>query len=228
MPAPEAPLSDFEIRQEIEARQEALAPPVISEPRCLTCMSEYRAYIEQQLVKGISYITIAKTIPRKPEINENQHIDSWRRSIKKHYVSHMKINDAVIRAELEEAANLLGQNIEEGLKGALTDRGMLKVMARKAYEDIVNGVTTVEPRDLIQIVKLLNDLEVDNAAVQIEESQNVVRIFSRAIRNVCDDDTVAKIVEEVKRLRKQDNIESEMEGIIPPRRVGLPEAEVVE
>src|SRR4051812_44794260 len=50
-------------------------PPRIVEPRCHTCQSDYRDYIEREIIRGHSYLAIAKSIPDGPD----------RRSISKHH-----------------------------------------------------------------------------------------------------------------------------------------------
>src|ERR1035441_6301076 len=50
-------------RSELEHRQRDAAPPVIFEPRCHVCSSDYREFIEESLIKGHSYSRIARQIP---------------------------------------------------------------------------------------------------------------------------------------------------------------------
>src|ERR1039458_6293541 len=73
-------------------------PPVISEPKCLTCQNNHRAWIERQLVKGTSYTAIAKSLPGTTEDN----VANVRRSISAHYKNHMALETAVVRAIMEE------------------------------------------------------------------------------------------------------------------------------
>lgn len=203
-----------EDRFEIAMREKALAPPTITEPRCKVCTSEYRVYIERQLVKGmVSLSALAESIP---EDANGEKID--RRSISNHSKKHMAIDDAVVRAQLEEEADLLKQNYREGVQGALTSRGVLKVLIGKTYEDVINGVVTAEVRDLIQMIKLVNEMESNSSQVKGDEAETSLRIFIRAVKNVCDDETNQKIVNEVRRLRQMDDVEFAVEeGLqLPP------------
>lgn len=191
-----------EDRKEMELREKRMAPPVFTEPRCAVCTSDYRAFIENQLIKGHSYEGISKALP---EDSTGKKIG--RKSIGNHAKEHLPIDRAVIRAELEAEADILKQNYDEGIKGALTLRGMLNVIVRKAYDDHMKGMTTTEIKDMIQLVKLMNEMNTDESTVKSEETEAALRIFVRAIQNVCDTEMQVMIAAESKRLRQLDNLE---------------------
>jgi hypothetical protein len=201
-------------REELEALVAQYAPPVVTIPQCETCNHPYRLWIEQQVLKGRSYSAIARSLP--PD-EEGHKLD--RRSISNHAKEHMALDQAVIRAEMEEEAELLGQNIEEGVKGAFTNRGALKTLIHRAFEDAMAGVTTVEPRDLIQMIKLYNEMESNVSLQATEESKMAVRIMRDAVENVLNEllpeeqakEIKAAIVVEIRRLRSLDDIEVEVE-----------------
>jgi hypothetical protein len=211
----------------LEKEEAKYAPPLITEPRCLVCNSSYRLWIERQLLKGLSYSAIANSIP--PEKYPDGKIKKIeRRSIANHSKNHMPLDQAVMRAVMEEEADLLNQNWEEGVKGAFTNRGALNALIRKAYDNAMNNVTVVEPRDMIQMIKLYSEMEANSAITATEEAKMTVRIFMEAITNVFDEildkeqaDTIKQaIVKEVKRLRSRDEIDVEVEHqlrIIPKR-----------
>src|SRR3954463_11875274 len=102
-------------------------PPRIVESRCHTCNSEFRDYIEKELIRGHSYQAISKSLGGTPD----------RRSISTHYKDHMAITSAAIRAILEEEASLEGQNFDEGARGAITSRGVLEILIRKGFDDVL-------------------------------------------------------------------------------------------
>lgn len=169
-------------------------PPRIVEPRCHTCQSPYRDYIENMLVRGHSYLSIANSIPEGPD----------RRSISTHHKEHMAITAAAYRAILEEESSLEGQNYDTGVRGAITNRGVLELMIRKGFEDIMDDNTMVEPRDLIQIIKLKQEMDANHAQVQIETYKRQVDLFKQAILEVVPPDIQAQIVARVKRLRQRE------------------------
>lgn len=205
-------------RLALEEAEASMAPPVITVPQCHVCTSERRLWIERQLLRGRSYAAIANSLP--PEVlpgGETRKIE--RRSIAHHSKEHMPLDSAVVRAVLEEEADLVGQNWEEGVRGAFTNRGALNTLIRKAFDDAMNNVTTVEPRDLIQMVKLYNEMASNTGVAAEEEAKTAVRLFMESIQNVVADmldpelgeEFKRAIVTEVKRLRTRDEIDMEVE-----------------
>jgi hypothetical protein len=196
-------------REELERREQDLAPPRVSEARCHVCQSPYRDFIEEALVKGHSYERIAKKLPPDPD---GDSVSS--RSISNHFKEHMDLQRQAIREELEEEARAISQNVEAGALGAKTDRGILKVLVAKGFDDVIRGVSTVEPKDLIQIIKLLNELNNNASTSRAEENEVALRTFVRAIENVCPPEMIKLIVTEAERIRNMDDVEFAMEGII--------------
>lgn len=205
----------LEARDELAEADKRIAPPRIFEPRCSVCKHPHRDWIESVLIRGsVSYKGLAERITPKLD----------RRSISYHYKHHMDLQDAALVAILEEEAKIEGRNLDEDLRGAITKRGALEVAMRKGYEDIVNGVTTVEPRDLIQLVKILGEMDSNAYQTGMDEMRSQVQIFIQAIKEVTDRDTQAKIAARVKQLRKRENIDGQIEKAMDP---GVPSAELV-
>jgi E3 ubiquitin-protein ligase DOA10 len=164
------------------------------------CQSEFREAIEEWITEGAPYL----------RIEERTGVE--RRSIANHAKKHMDMARSAISDELMDEARALAQDVET--KGTITDRGILRVMASKGFKDIINGVTTVEPKDMIAIIKLLNELNSNVANTRAEENEIALRTFVRAIENVCDKDTIVAIVAEAERIKDLDDISFQMEGII--------------
>lgn len=167
-------------------------PPRIVESRCHTCNSEFRDYIERELIRGHSYLAISRSLGGTPD----------RRSISTHHKEHMAITAAAYRAILEEEASLEGQNYEDGVRGAITNRGVLELMIRKGFDDIMDDNTMVEPKDLIQIIKLKQEMDAQYVTVQVETYKRQVDLFKQAILEVVPPDMQARIVAKVKKLRQ--------------------------
>jgi len=209
-------------RANIAEREASFAPPRIIENRCHVCTSDFRDFIEEALVRGHSYERISKQIPA----DENgKKID--RRSIANHLKNHMDLQRMAIVEELQSEARAASQNIEEGSQGAKTDRGFLKTAIAKGFDDIIKGVSTVEPKDMIQMIKLLNELNSNASNTRAEETEISLRIFVRAIQEECDQETIAAIVAKAETLRKMDDVEFEVRGVMisEPKMI---EAEVVD
>lgn len=190
-------------------------PPRIVESRCHTCNSEFREYIERELIRGHSYLAISRSLGGTPD----------RRSISTHHKEHMAITAAAIRAILEEEASLEGQNFEEGVRGAITNRGVLEVMIRKGYDDILDDNTMVEPKDLIQIIKLKQEMDANYVQVQIETYKRQMDLFKQAILEVIPAEMQARLVAKVKRLRNLEEDQYAHERLLE---APIVDAEVIE
>lgn len=196
------------------------APPRYTHPLCDTCNHAFRDFIEFQLVRGIPYKTLGERV--SPPVD--------RRSLSNHYQNHMDLEDAALRAIIEREAALQGQNHDEGVADLVTTRSVMEIALRKGYEDVIEGNTTVEPRDLIQIAKLLGDMNDKQYSTGLEELRQQMAIFVQAIKDVLSLEDQARIAERLKVLRKRENmispIENQMQQIesVP----ALPDAEVIE
>lgn len=178
----------------IEKATSGSLPPRIVEARCHTCQSEFRDYIERELIRGHSYLAISKSLGGSPD----------RRSISTHHKEHMAITQAAYRAILEEEASLEGQNFQEGVRGAITNRGILELMIRKGFDDIIDDNTMVEPKDLIQIIKLKTEMDAAYVTEQIETYKRQVEIFKQAILEVVPPDMQSQLVARVKKIRQRE------------------------
>jgi hypothetical protein len=226
-------------REQVQKQTKALAPKGknektgveylsgrIFEPRCHVCQHPHRDWIEMMLIKGASYKGLQE---RVPPLQGYDKLD--RRGISNHHQKHMDLEDAAIRAILEREATLVSQDYEEGVEDAVTKRGVLEVMLRKGYEDLLSGITTVEPRDLIQLAKVLGEMDTHAGQVGLDEARAQVQIFIQAIKNVCDLDTQGEIAREVKRLRSRENIDVKFEEIMsqaPVAAIEVGEPSVIE
>lgn len=191
-------------RSEIQAWVAKNAPERIQESRCKVCTHPNRDWIEYALSSGHSYTAIGDRVV--PEVD--------RRSISNHYKKHMDLHDTVLRDILEREQERIGDLHEEGARNILTTRGVLEVLLRKGFEDAINDVTTVEPKDLIQISKMLSDMDSHVSEQMVAEQTAQVQIFQEAIRTVCTPAQLEEIVSEVRKLRIKEGFSSKMENVL--------------
>jgi hypothetical protein len=214
-----------EARDEANDEMDRIRPGRIYEPRCHVCNHPYRDWIETMLVRGATYKGIQDRVAPAEGFEK---LD--RRSVSNHHKNHMDLQDAALLALIEEEAQLQGLNREEGVRDILSKRAVLEVAVRKGYEDIINGVTTVEPRDLVQITKVLAEMDAQALQTGLDEARQQVQMFIDAIKLVCNRldngaEIQQEIVEEVRKMRKSQGVNLPVEGIMVPQ---IPEAIVVE
>lgn len=191
-------------RAQVKKDLAKIAPSRITESRCHVCVHPFRDWIELMLVRGLHYKTLADRV--SPEVS--------RKSISNHHKEHMDLQDTAFRMLLEQEAQLQGLTEAEGVADIITNRGLLEVSVRQAFNDILNGVTTVEARDMTQMIKLLNDMDSRQQEFGLSEVRAQMQIFIQAIRDVCDQDTQNRIGERVGQLRRREQIPSAYEQLI--------------
>lgn len=202
-------------RAEVQKRLDKIKPPRINEPRCLVCTHEQRDFIEFSLVQGASYSSIANRVD--PTVD--------RRSVSNHHKKHMDLQDAVLIGIIEKEFDKVADQNSEYVEDMITQRGVLEVALRKGFEDLRNGVTTVEPKDIIQIVKLMADMDSHATEQSAAEAQASISIFMEAIRSVVTPEQVSLIGQKVGELRQQKEIRTKFENQLLP---GTVDGELVE
>lgn len=184
-------------RAALEAALQGQTPDAPFEPRCDACTSPYRQFIDTMLIRGASYSSIAEQVPGV----EGKRID--RRSVSNHAKKHLGFQETAIRALLEEESNMADQNFEEGVRGAITHRGVLEIMVRKAYDDIINGLVEVEPKDLISTIQVLQKMDERSESIAVDELRAQVSAFIQAIKEETDRETWERISIRTKRILGQ-------------------------
>lgn len=147
----------------------------IIEPRCNVCKSPHRKYIDMLLVAGVPFIELERQF-------EDQGIS--RRSMSTHKERHLNVEHAAIRQIIEDQAREQTKNIENTKRNLLTRRAVLQVAMQKAHADIVNGRTTVEPRDLVSMISLMEKMDEKTSAIEKEELTREFTAFQQAVKDI--------------------------------------------
>lgn len=199
------------------------APARFYESRCKVCTSPHRQWVEKMIMLGQTPSAIERSFQDDPEGGVP------RRSITKHKNEHMAIEDAAMAALIEHEAKIEGLSIEEGVRDTLTKTAMFEIMMRRAYKDAIDGTTTIEPRDMIQMAKILGEWEQGSATAAVEEARLQIQIFMQAIKSVFGPEEQVLLRREVARLRKMDGISREIELALEPKKLlEYVDAEVVQ
>lgn len=198
-------------------------PEMHIEPRCKVCTHPNRAWIEMLILRGASYSSIEATIPPAAEGEET----ISRKSFANHAAKHMSHEKIAYREIIEREANLQGMNQNQGAQNIITARGVLEIMIRKGYEHLLDEKTTVEARDLIQLAKIMGDMDSKKYEIGLDELRSQFDIFLQAIKETCDNDTRNAISERVAEIRKRANIAGEYEKSLTPQDDEVIDAEIV-
>lgn len=167
----------------------ALPTHEIVEPRCSICKSRFRRTIDQLLTMGVPFAEVARQF-------EEEGIE--RRSLSNHKKRHLNIEHAAIRQVIEEKARQMGEDIDNGRRLLLTRKGYMEVAMMKSFQAIVDGTLTPEPRDVVHMIALMEKMEKDTTASQVDEMLRDFNAFTQAVQANVPKELYAKILEEFK------------------------------
>ena len=173
----------------------SFATEEIVEPRCSVCKSRFRRTMDQLLVMGVPFAEIARQF-------ETEGIN--RRSLSNHKRRHLSIEQAAIRQVIEEKARQMGEDVDNTRRHLLTRRGYMEVAMMKSYQGIVDGTIVPEPRDVVHMIALLEKMEKDTAATQVDEMMRDFNAFSQAVKEVVPPDMYDRILYNFKKILEQE------------------------
>lgn len=185
--------------------------PQIIESRCKVCKHEDRRAIDRLIAAGTSY----------SEIERLFEVD--RRSVSNHAQKHLRYEEGAIRRIIEREAERLSENYEAGVQGALARRVYLESALKQAQDDLLNGEVTVEPKDAVNIVGMLEQMDSETNSVIVDEIKMQFNAILTAINEVIPPDLQKKIAKRAKEIAEADGQPIAM--VFQPQEI---EAEVIE
>lgn len=107
-----------------------------------------------------------------------------RRSISNHKAKHLSFQDAAVRRIIEHEIQEAQDSVEDGVQGMVERRVYARTALRKAFESLLAGDVTVEPKDALALSQYLDKLDTQTEGSQIEEIQVQFNAFVTAIREL--------------------------------------------
>lgn len=134
------------------------AYPIRSEPRCRVCNSPHRQWIEAQLVRGMSYRSIAHEVEGMP--NGSAKVPS-RESIGAHFRNgHMPLGQDVQRQIIERRAREIGRDVENGDGTSLADHvTVAQMIVQRGVEQVADGTMPLSASDVLKASAFLRQVE---------------------------------------------------------------------
>jgi predicted DCC family thiol-disulfide oxidoreductase YuxK len=177
--------------------------PVISEPRCRICRSEFRPLIDRMIAGPYSYAAIARQFKDKDaELSGSNH-EALRKSIERHAKQHVTVRDQAVREIIEQRAIERGILVDEQKNMLLTSEALLELYVQKGFEQITKDGTWVRHQDVLEAVKMVEEMRRDTTAEQVEALKKQVQVISLAVREIVPADLHPAIVERAKELMEQ-------------------------
>lgn len=180
------------------AKKEAQLP-VIKEPRCKVCQSEYRHLVDQMLVNGVSYSEIARQF---------EFAGMERRSISNHKDRHLGYEEAGIRQIIEREAIRAQKNFEEGKERVITKQAYLQIALQKAYDQLVANINEIPVKDAVAVIETLSKMESQHQHIALDELQIQFNAFLQAVKEVVPKEFWESVV-----LRTQELLKASGRGV---------------
>lgn len=170
--------------------------PQIVESRCKVCKHQDRRAIDRLIAAGSSY----------SEIERLFEVD--RRSVSNHAHKHLRYEEGAIRRIIEREAERLSENYEQGVQGALARRVYLESALKQAQDSLLNGEVTVEPKDAVNIVGMLEQMDAQTNGVIVDQIRMQFNAILTAINEVIPPELQKKIAKRAKEIAESDGQEA--------------------
>jgi hypothetical protein len=168
--------------------------PLIFEPRCKVCKSQFRNVIERLLVSGNSYVGIAKQFVNKdPEFETT--VDSLRKSIERHRKAHLTIRDHAVRDILETKAREAGVLVETVRERIISEEALLQLAVAKGTEQLSDPDSRIKYQDAIKAAELLRDKKYEEISIQMDIVNRQYNAIVQACQRIVPKELYPQLVE---------------------------------
>lgn len=149
--------------------------PMNVNPRCHTCRSPYRSFIENQILCGYTYKQISESLPEDLRLNPRQISDHYRHG-------HMPLAEAARRAIVEQRATQNNLDTENGLDNLVDSITVLQTIVRDGSDRLARREIEPNVKELMAAAETLLALERDGESVSDWEeiTQGIQHVMSMA------------------------------------------------
>ncbi len=149
--------------------------PMNINPRCHTCRSPYRSFIENQILCGYTYKQIAESLPEDMRLNARQISDHYRNG-------HMPLAEAARRAIIEQRARQKNLDAENGLDTLVDSITVLQSIVRDGSDRLARREIEPSVKELMAAAETLIALERDGEGSSDweEVSQGIQHVMAMA------------------------------------------------
>lgn len=199
-------------KQSNEPPKAPVKSPMIVEPRCNVCKSQFRPAIDKMLAAGVGYTEISRSF--------NYEID--RRSIASHADKHMNYQDAAVRQIIEHEAAQMSENIEDGVKGVLARKAFLETALHKVHQAVLNDEVEVEVRDAIGIIQQLDKMDSATSSAAVDEIRIQFNAFLQALKETVAQEEWERILLRTREILEATEGRSNLPQLESPREQSQP------
>lgn len=159
----------------------------ITSPNCKICNSPNRAQIERCITLGLSIAEICRQFEDSDALT--------RENVKNHRNRHLAVEKAAIRQIVEQRAKEFNEDVENTTNYLLTRKAYMEAAMLKSYQAIVEDRVTPEPRDIVQMINVMEKWEKENATQMMDEMMRDINALTIAIKEVVPPELYDRILE---------------------------------
>lgn len=157
--------------------------PVVTEARCNICKSEYRSIIDRMIAGPYSYTAIARQFRGKDKYLSGS-LEAVRKSVERHAKRHVNVRDAAVRQIIEQRAMEAGLLVEDVKNQYLTLEALLELYVQKGFEQVTDPESRVRHQDILEAVKIIEQMRKDTVQEEIEVMKKQVYAISQAVKEL--------------------------------------------
>lgn len=158
---------------------------------CHTCQSPHRDYIEDCILTGMSYVSIAESLedmraghfPHPNALNVSNHYNR----------KHMPIADALQRALIEERAHQKGRDIQKHIGPLMDHHGLNELIIQRGLRRLQDGEIAPSMADTLAAIRQQHTMEQSMGdGLDAESMQEAMFIFMEIARQYIPPDKMSE------------------------------------
>lgn len=201
-----------------------------NEPRCKVCQSPYRREIDMCLATGWSQRSVIDHFNALLAEDERYGPDYFSpNNMSTHKNRHMTVRDIAVRKIMESRAKALGVDVENVEGMILTHEATLETIVQAGLEQLRNGLTSSEPKDVLAAIQMLKQIEADFTASAVDELTNQFKAFADAVEEIVTPEQGKEIFQRTQELLAQREIKLMRPQLqAPQKKADVVEVEAIE
>jgi hypothetical protein len=181
--------------------------PMKSEPRCNICMSKSRSKVDKLLASGaFSYTAVAEELVESDNDFKDKEVDTVRKNVERHAKRHLDIRNKAIREIVERRAKEQGILLDQATGKITTGRALLDLIVAKGTEQITDPSSKVRYADVIEAVKMLEDVQKQEYQYELERLQRQVTAITEAVKEIVPETLIPTLVARAEQIYENDQV----------------------
>lgn len=172
--------------------------PMVSIPTCKTCQSPHRTLIENGLIRGYSFASLARQVADLPDSGRGCPSSE---SISAHKANgHMPVEAAAQRRLIERRAEEIGRDIEHDVETLADHVTVARMVVAKGFERMQAGEIQPDIADVLAASRLLIQVDAQQEPGGLDQAamMDVLHVYMEIARDLIPQDRWAEYATRVR------------------------------